>query len=409
MFVAYVVEQFFPRIKLPYKKGWFERALIFNLLQLVTVIGFSKLIEPYIIIHMENNSLFHLNDYNLHPFYIGGISYLVNTFIFYWWHRARHEIPWMWNCFHQFHHAPERIEVITSFYKHPLEIIGNSILITILLYPILGVKIEDNIWFTFISAVLEFFYHINITTPYWLGFIIQRPESHRLHHLRDKIYCKNYSDLPVWDMLFGTFENPKEDICKTGFSNDGESKIKEMLKCKRIIGLNKKSRRTPLDNKIIYGLLIIGLLSTIGYILHIPIIRQVGFMTGSSPLPLVFSSYNGHETFSTQFNILAIFNNGYCQNFTLDHKMYGRMKGPYNRKNMYGVLFSHGPFFSDPDLIELRDEVLRNGFCQIDGRFSGYLPLEFGIKDKLLEMTIIVKSITNGLENKTLEMTIKCE
>jgi hypothetical protein len=44
---------------------------------------------------------------------------LIAYFIFYWWHRWRHESDLLWRLFHQIHHSPQRLEVITSFYKHP--------------------------------------------------------------------------------------------------------------------------------------------------------------------------------------------------------------------------------------------------------------------------------------------------
>jgi sterol desaturase/sphingolipid hydroxylase (fatty acid hydroxylase superfamily) len=56
------------------------------------------------------------------------IGYLAITFVYYWWHRWRHELPVLWRWFHQVHHSPQRIEVITSFYKHPFEILVNSVL-----------------------------------------------------------------------------------------------------------------------------------------------------------------------------------------------------------------------------------------------------------------------------------------
>lgn len=33
-----------------------------------------------------------------------------------------------------------------------------------------------------LTGIAELIYHWNINTPYWLGFIFQRPESHRIHH-----------------------------------------------------------------------------------------------------------------------------------------------------------------------------------------------------------------------------------
>ena len=52
------------------------------------------------------------------------------------------------------------------------------------------------------------FQHWNVKTPRWLGYIIQRPESHGLHHELG-VHARNYSDFPLWDMLMGTFVNPE--------------------------------------------------------------------------------------------------------------------------------------------------------------------------------------------------------
>ena len=53
------------------------------------------------------------------------------------------------------------------------------------------------------------FQHMNKRTPHWVGYFIQRPESHSLHHGRG-VHAYNYADLPLVDMLFGTFANPEE-------------------------------------------------------------------------------------------------------------------------------------------------------------------------------------------------------
>ena len=61
------------------------------------------------------------------------------------------------------------------------------------------------------------FQHANIKTPQWLCYIIQRPEMHGVHHGR-KLHRLNYADLPLWDMIFGTFINPESaDILPTGY------------------------------------------------------------------------------------------------------------------------------------------------------------------------------------------------
>ena len=51
------------------------------------------------------------------------------------------------------------------------------------------------------------FQHANLRTPRWLGYLIQRPESHSVHHARG-VHAFNYCDFPLIDMLFGTLRNP---------------------------------------------------------------------------------------------------------------------------------------------------------------------------------------------------------
>lgn len=42
------------------------------------------------------------------------VGYLAITFVYYWWHRWRNEIGFLWRFVHQVHHPPQRIEIITS-------------------------------------------------------------------------------------------------------------------------------------------------------------------------------------------------------------------------------------------------------------------------------------------------------
>jgi sterol desaturase/sphingolipid hydroxylase (fatty acid hydroxylase superfamily) len=77
------------------------------------------------------------------------------------------------------------------------------------------------------------FQHANIKTPRWLGYIVQRPESHTYHHAQG-IHRFNYSDLPLFDIVFGTFRNPKDFEHNTGFYQGASLRIWEMLRAKDI-------------------------------------------------------------------------------------------------------------------------------------------------------------------------------
>jgi sterol desaturase/sphingolipid hydroxylase (fatty acid hydroxylase superfamily) len=67
-----------------------------------------------------------------------------------------------------------------------------------------------------------------VRTPRWLGYFIERPEMHSWHHARG-LHRQNYSELPVFDMLFGTYYNPRDFAGETGFHEGGSSRVIEMM------------------------------------------------------------------------------------------------------------------------------------------------------------------------------------
>ena len=156
------------------------------------------------------------------------LGYFVITFVYYWWHRARHEVPVLWRCLHQVHHSAARIEVATTFYKHPLEVLLNALLTSAILYVALGLDPAAASVTVALTGIAELLYHWNVRTPYWLGFLFQRPENHRVHHQRGR-HTGNFSDLPLWDMAFGTFENARSAPAECGFAGDAERRLGALL------------------------------------------------------------------------------------------------------------------------------------------------------------------------------------
>jgi sterol desaturase/sphingolipid hydroxylase (fatty acid hydroxylase superfamily) len=220
---CFLIERLIPGWKLPKVRTWPVRVLLINGVQLGVVLLAGLTWEKW----LSSWSLLHLSLY-VSPAAGGMIAYFIATFVFYWWHRWRHENDWLWVGFHQIHHSPQRLEVITSFYKHPGEMVFNSILGSLLVYTFLGLSPEAGVIYTACTAFGEFFYHTNIKTPRWVGFIFQRPEMHRIHH-RFGRHKNNYGDITWWDMLFGTYENPKEWVHSCGFDDDKEQKLVAML------------------------------------------------------------------------------------------------------------------------------------------------------------------------------------
>lgn len=220
---SFAAEQLWPAMKLPRVRAWWPRVVLVNAIQL----GLTIVIGHAWHRTVGGSSFFHLRDH-LGTWSAGLVAYLVSTFVYYWWHRLRHDSPLFWRLCHQLHHSPRRLEIVMSFYKHPVEIALNAILSSAIVYALLGCSVEAGAVYTLLTAVAEFFYHWNMRTPHWLGFIVQRPESHRVHH-QYRHHTNNFADLPVWDWLFGTFKNPRGWNGRCGFDAWREERFDDML------------------------------------------------------------------------------------------------------------------------------------------------------------------------------------
>jgi sterol desaturase/sphingolipid hydroxylase (fatty acid hydroxylase superfamily) len=126
------------------------------------------------------------------------------------------------------HHSPERVDMPGSVLFHPFDIIQNSFVSIVATVFVLGLDPLAAAWVGFIQIFYGLFQHWNVRTPAVLGYIIQRPESHCVHHQRD-LHAYNYSDFPLWDLAMGTFRNPSEWSGSAGFENDRTMRYGRML------------------------------------------------------------------------------------------------------------------------------------------------------------------------------------
>jgi sterol desaturase/sphingolipid hydroxylase (fatty acid hydroxylase superfamily) len=218
-----LAERLWPAMKLPRVNAWWGRVILINSIQLGIVVlagqTWNRWPGRFTLVHLSN----HLND-----LMAGAIAYFVSTFVYYWWHRFRHESQLFWRVCHQLHHSARRIEIVTSFYKHPVEIFLNSVISAVIVYPLLGCNVTAAGYYTVLTAVAEYFYHWNVRTPRWLGYFVQRPESHRVHH-QYRHHTNNFADLPIWDWIFNTFKNPHRQVNRCGFDVRRENRFEDML------------------------------------------------------------------------------------------------------------------------------------------------------------------------------------
>ena len=155
-------------------------------------------------------------------------GFMVLEFGVYAWHRTMHNVQPLWRWFHQMHHSAERVDIWGAFLFHPFDMIGWSLLSSLALVLGVGVGPEAALAIALVATFMAMFQHANIRTPRWIGYIVQRPESHSAHHERG-VHARNYGDLPLFDMIFGTFHNPQDFAGQCGFYDGGSSRMKDML------------------------------------------------------------------------------------------------------------------------------------------------------------------------------------
>ncbi len=146
----------------------------------------------------------------------------------YAWHRTMHNTPFLWRWFHQMHHSAERVDIWGALYFHPFDTLGFTLVGSLALVLGFGVSAEAGIVINLVATFLGLFQHANIRTPRWIGYIVQRPESHSAHHERG-VHARNYGDLPIFDIMFGTFHNPAEFAGEVGFFEGGSKQVGPML------------------------------------------------------------------------------------------------------------------------------------------------------------------------------------
>jgi len=226
LFIA--IERIFPGRALPQSPGWYARTALLNLAQVGVVVLAGVTWNAW----FRGHSLFDIARVLPAPAQ-GLLSWFIGTFVFYWWHRARHDIRFLWLGLHQIHHSASRIEILTSFYKHPLEQMSNSIIIGCILFVVLGAEPEAAAWFNLIAATGEMFYHANLSTPRWVGYVMQRPEHHSIHH-EFGVHRYNFGDITWWDRLFGTFKEAEQFAARCGFEEGREQRLPEMLAFRKV-------------------------------------------------------------------------------------------------------------------------------------------------------------------------------
>ncbi|MBL8384121.1 MAG: sterol desaturase family protein [Burkholderiales bacterium] len=222
MFAALALaERLFPGRPLPSVRGWHLRAL--------AVFAVYVLLSSYLPL-LWSGALAPLQVFDLSgwPAWSAvALGLLGYELLAYAYHRGMHAVDAWFRVSHQMHHSAERLDVYGAFWFSPLDIVGWTLVPSVAL-TLLGLPPAAATTTILVITFLAIFQHANLRTPRWLGYVVQRPESHTIHHARG-IHAKNYADLPLIDMLFGTFENPRRFEHATGFWHGASARVLDML------------------------------------------------------------------------------------------------------------------------------------------------------------------------------------
>lgn len=105
-------------------------------------------------------------------------------------------------------------------------------------------------------------------------------------------------------------------------------------------------------------IILIGFLQITGYLSGIKIIKNLGVITSASPLPIVFTEVKGVETFASDFYIQWSDNNK-VEKVKITPSIYSKLKGPYNRRNIFGAAIAYGPILPK----SIWQPILNYGIC----------------------------------------------
>ena len=136
------------------------------------------------------------------------LDILVLDLLIYWWHRANHEVAFLWR-FHEVHHLDRFLDTTSALRFHFGEV-ALSALARAVVILLLGIPLTSVLVFETLVLLAAIFHHSNLALPPALERTLSRafitPSIHWVHHhARRRDTDSNYGTLfSFWDPLFGS-------------------------------------------------------------------------------------------------------------------------------------------------------------------------------------------------------------
>ncbi len=126
----------------------------------------------------------------------------------YWWHRANHEVPFLWR-FHEVHHLDRFLDTTSALRFHFGEVLISA-LVRAAVIVLLGIPLLSVLVFEVLVLCSAIFHHSNLRLPprveRALSKVIITPSIHWVHHhARRADTDSNYGTIfSFWDRLFAS-------------------------------------------------------------------------------------------------------------------------------------------------------------------------------------------------------------
>ena len=148
------------------------------------------------------------------------VSLIVGDFVFYWYHRTLHKVPFLWGL-HKLHHMDPELDVLTLNRDNWLDTVAAALLIATpaaILFKLDNLDLwELGLLAGFIATVFSTLLtlgHMNVRLQVGKASLFYcSPQVHRIHHsCLPQHFDRNFAFiLPLWDVLFGTYYAPAWD------------------------------------------------------------------------------------------------------------------------------------------------------------------------------------------------------
>ena len=162
------------------------------------------------------------------------LDILLLDLLIYWWHRANHEVPFLWR-FHEVHHLDRFLDTTSALRFHFGEVLLSALaragVILLLGFPFTSIVV-----FEVLVLFAAVFHHSNLRLP--VGFeralsrVIITPSIHWVHHHAVRADTdSNYGTIfSFWDPLFGTrSRTPRDPAMPIGTEGRAEEGLAGLL------------------------------------------------------------------------------------------------------------------------------------------------------------------------------------